>query len=137
MSNDESCFIDPDETVTLPLGIGDHKITVKRELGFGEEQALNAAMVGGFKAKDLKKGGDASAAEMGIDLKKFAVERFATWIVGWTLTGKENKPIPVSRAAIEVLRGPFADAIDKALDAHIEELDAAKKAPAGTSTPPS
>lgn len=134
--SDESCFIDPTETVTLPLGIAHHAITVKRELGFGEEQAMNSAMVGGFKAKDLKKG-EASAAEMGVDLKKYAIERFATWVVGWTLTGKGGKPIEVSRSAIENLRGAYADAIDRVLDEHIAALENAKKVPAGASTPPS
>lgn len=134
--SDESCFIDPDETVTLPLGIGQHAITVKRELGFGEEQALAGSMMGGFKAKG-DKAAKTQEAEMGVDLKKFAVERFHTWIVAWTLTGKGGKPIPVSRGAIENLRGPFAEAIDRVLDEHIGELEEAKKALAGTSTPAS
>jgi hypothetical protein len=108
-----------------------HFIVVKRELSYGEEQALYGAMIGGVKASGKK--GEADA-EMGVDMKAFALKRFRTWIVSWSLTRKRGalaEIVPVSADAIANLRGPVAEAIDKALDAHVEVLSEAKKGTTG------
>jgi hypothetical protein len=50
------------------------------------------------------------------------------------LTGKNGKAIDVSRSAIEHLRPVFSDGITEALSAHIDAVEAAKKALSGTAS---
>lgn len=134
--SDQAWFIDPSDIVEIKLSTlpGDQWIKVKRELGFAEEQALAGSMMGDFKASGAKAGAgkvDVMDASVGFDMKRYQIERFVTWIVDWSAKTKDGKSIEVSRDAVAVLRPVVADAIDKALDAHVEALEAAKKAPSG------
>ena len=134
----DSWFIDPTDVVRLPLVLkGDHWIEVKRELSFAEEQALAGAMMGDLRATGVKgKGSQNGKAEvldasMGFDLKRYQIERYATWIVAWSAKLPDGKAIEVSRDSIAILRPAVAAAIDVALDTHVEALEAEKKAPSG------
>lgn len=131
--SEQNWFIDPGETVRLALDLpGDHWIEVKRELGFGEEAALQGAMMRRWGMDDPADGknGKVRAEQTGIsvDLERFAVLRIKTWVVDWSARGPNGKTIEVSMAAIKNLRPLFSEAITVALDKHVEEVEAGKAA---------
>lgn len=117
----ESMFVDPSETVDLKIGIGDHWVRAKRELSYGESASLAGAMMGKVNAAGLSGKGEGDA-EIGLDSKKFAIERLYAWLVDWSLTTKDGKTAKITRSAVENLRPSVAQAIGDALDKHMESL---------------
>lgn len=103
-------------------------IEARNRLTFGEEQQLASAMMSGMRNFD-------TTAEIGIDMERGAVERIAIWVTAWNFVDDEDRPVPFTRDAIKALDPDWADRIEKALDAHVEAMEAAKKAPTGTLRP--
>ena len=118
-------FVTP-ETVRLDLSDGDW-IEVKERLDYAENQRLYGRMVHSLKDDD-------DGRELGLDLARFNIARLETCIVDWSFRGADDKPVPVSRNAIEHLDPDTAQEIDQAIEGHLVNL-AAKKvlASAGTS----
>jgi hypothetical protein len=114
-------FVSPD-VKRLPLS-DDDWIEVKERLTYKERQQLSGAMFRSVK-------GAADDQEMGVDFARYAILRLKTWLVDWSFRDKEDKPVPLSSAAIENLDPADADEIGEALDKHIAELEAAKAVPA-------
>ena len=101
-------FVEPD-TISLDLSDGNW-IEVKTELSFGEEQRIVGKVLAARTSDD------------GTVWQSYKVLGFLTWIVDWSLTDSEDKPVSVSKSAIENLRGPIAEEIDTVLNAHIEKV---------------
>ena len=107
-------FVEP-ETERLDLGDGAW-IEVKSELTYAEQKKLDAAsinQIGGLGDPD---------ARLEVDYARLPLVRMLTWIVDWSLTDGDNKPVPVDMAHIEILRAPAVAAINAALDKHITEV---------------
>lgn len=112
-------FVTAEEPVRLPLSDGDW-VEVKPRLSYGESQRLNSAVLRSVK-------GVSGDNEVGIDYARFNILRLETWLVEWSFRDARDKPVAVTRAAIENLDPQTAEEIDQALAAHIEAQ--AKKAP--------
>lgn len=122
-------FVDPTATVKLDLPGGEW-IEVKRELSYGDEQALAASMMGDIRTIEKSKN-----ASLGVDMRRYQLKRFTTWITAWSARGPNGKAIEVNEAAVANLRSEIAAAIDAALDAHIAALEDEKKGTTPTGTP--
>ena len=116
-------FVSPD-TKRLDLSDGDW-CEVKEQLTYKEQQQLSGAMLRSIKGAE----GD---QEMGIDFGRYAVLRLKTWLVDWSFRDANDKPVPVSPAAIENLDPDAAAEIGEAIDKHIAERQASKATPATT-----
>jgi hypothetical protein len=117
-------FVVP-KTERLELSDGDW-IDVNERLTYGQEQRLQEAMLGKMSMDELEK-----VAEIGLTTARAAVDRLETWIVAWSFRDDEDRPVPVSRSAIENLDPYTADEIDAALTAHIEDLEKNAQTPDG------
>jgi hypothetical protein len=111
-------FVQPN-TVRLDLSDGDW-VETKERLTYAESQKLYSAFV-----RSMRDGG-ADADEMGVDLARFALLRMETWLTDWSFRDDQDKPVPLSRAAIENLDPDTAKEIDVAINAYLTERDAKK-----------
>jgi hypothetical protein len=117
------------ETERLELSEGDW-IEVRKRLGFGEEQRIQAAYLGRMRGMD-----NAAEAEMGVDFERGQIERFAVWLVDWSFRDEDDKPVKVSRDAIRALDSDTVAEMEAALDKHIEAIAVGKAAPNGKPKP--
>jgi hypothetical protein len=95
-------------------------VETKERLTYAESQKLYSAFV-----RSMRDGG-ADADEMGVDLARFALLRMETWLTDWSFRDDQDKPVPLSRAAIENLDPDTAKEIDVAINAYLTERDAKK-----------
>ena len=117
-------FVEP-ETVRLELTDGDW-IEVKKELTYGEEQRLaGAAMSVKSQLNGDKQVGDDIQLDM--ENERFAVLRFYLWLVDWSFTGRDKKPVKLTKAAIANLQHETADEIDQVLTAHVARVEEERK----------
>ena len=114
-------FIDPTATVRIELP-GNQWIEVKKELSLEDEATLGSSMMGAFKTGATKKGAEKGSADASVevDMRKFQITRFITWIVDWSATDKNGKSIPVTKDTVANLKSSITAVIDAAIDAHIE-----------------
>lgn len=123
-----SPFVVPDIVrLVLPGPPGAFWIDVKRELTYGERQAMYARMRRQF-----------SPGEMAIvDATRIGRARMEAFILGWSFVDPSGKPVPPTSGAFDTLTGPMADAIMAALEEHEEQVSreraAAKNDPDGAS----
>jgi hypothetical protein len=103
-------FVRP-AVVRLDLGDG-MWCEVKEQITYGESQRLSGAML-----RSVNTG--AGNNEIGVDFARFSILKLQTWLVDWSLRDEEDKPVPVSPAAIENLTPDAAGAIDEAINAHV------------------
>lgn len=111
------------ETKRLPIG-DERWIEVKMELSHGEIARLNGGLL---QVNNLD-------GDVGINWAHYALLKTEMWVVDWNLTSKGH-PVKVSRQAISNLKESTAQAIEKALDAHITAMEAEKNVmiPTGSS----
>lgn len=108
-------FVQP-ESKRIDLSDGDW-IEVKKELTIGEEKTLQAC---GIKRT--------LTAPPSVDWPEYHIGRVAVWLTGWSFRGPDDKPVPLSVAAIRSLDAETFGEITDALTKHRQELDDAKKA---------
>lgn len=116
-------FVRPD-TIKLELSDGDW-IVVKKSLTFGESQKLSGAGLTGLK------NGFASQ-EVGLDWEAFQIARIEIWLVEWSFCDENDKSVPVSRSSISNLDPETAAEVQKAIEEHVEALEAEKNVPPKT-----
>jgi hypothetical protein len=110
-------FVQPN-TIRLELTDSDW-VEIKERLTYKENQTLQGAMV-----KYIR---DATGeSEVGVDLARFTILRMETWLTDWSFRDDQDKPVPLSRAAIENLDPDTAKEIDVAINAYLTERDAKK-----------
>lgn len=109
-------FVQP-EVVRLPLSDGDW-IDVKKELNAGEQRRVFSRLV-----KEMHFGEKAE-----VNPEQVGFSKVVEFLVGWSFTDADGKSVPVSEAAISNLDGDTYAEIVKAIDAHEEQLDAARAA---------
>lgn len=117
--------------VKLPLSDGDW-VLVHAELTYGQQRRLASAGLTGVP--------DALAAQgqgepLSMDLAAYDLARLCAWVMDWSFRDADGDHVAVSREAIESLHPDTAAEIQKALDAHVEALEA-KKGEAGGATAP-
>lgn len=108
-----SPFVQP-KTARLDLGDG-HWIDIKQELSYGDTQEF--------------------VSRSRVDVTTASLHMVAAFLVDWSLVNAEGQPVPVEQeaqkiAALRALSGEAFAAIEKAIDAHVKETQAAKKAEA-------
>jgi len=113
--------------VKLPLSDGDW-VLVRQELSYGQQRRLAAAGLSGVPQALVDQGAGGEA--LSVDLAAYDLERLTVWLLDWSLADADGERVLVSREAIEALHPDTAAEINRALDAHIEALEA-KKGPAG------
>jgi hypothetical protein len=117
-------FVQPN-TIRLELTDSDW-VEIKERLTYKENQTLQGAMV-----KYIR---DATGeSEVGVDLARFTILRMETWLTDWSFRDDQDKPVPLSRAAIENLDPDTAREIDAAIDTYLTDR-AAKKVLASAET---
>lgn len=108
------------ETSKLELPDG-RWIRVKNELSYGEQARLNKAMYGRVSQEAL-----AGGEGMGVDIEAMAIEFLVAYLVDWSFKDGEDKSVPVSRDAVSALSAAWADRIQSAIAAHVQEMDRGK-----------
>jgi hypothetical protein len=131
-------FINPKDTVRLTLFDGQHWIDVKKRLSVKETKDIQAAGITHMSARASQESipEDQREVKMGLDMGRLSLARAEKYVVGWSFTLGEA-PVAVTPQAISDLLPEVFDAIDVALDAHIKEQEAEKKAKTGGTTAPS
>jgi hypothetical protein len=118
-------FVQPD-LVRLPLSDGDY-IDVKRELNAGEQRRVFSRMV-----RDMTPG-----EKLTLKADEVGRTKLSEYIVGWSFTDVDGKPVPVSDSAIDNLDTDTYAELVKAIDAHEEAQnttrEAERKNPSGRS----
>lgn len=109
-------------TTRLELSEGDW-VEVKDELSYGERQRLLAA---GVRMNGL------DTAEVTVDWTAINVLDMELWLVDWSFTDEQGKPVPVSADAIRALTEEAAAEIDAALTAHKQRAEKNVIATAGS-----
>lgn len=104
------------ESVRLQLSDGDW-VEVKKQLTVGEEKTLQAC---GIKRT--------LTAPPSVDWPEYHIGRVAVWLTGWSFVGPDDKPVPLTVAAIRSLDVDTFAEITDALTKHRQEIDDAKKA---------
>jgi len=122
-----SRFVKPD-VVRLNLTGGDY-IVVKRQLTAGEQRRVFAKT-----AKTVKAG-----QPIEIDLEKAGISNLVEYLVDWSFTDQDGKPVPIkdmpSEYVVDVLNSLDADSfqeITDAINAHERAVDEEKKTPRST-----
>ena len=110
-----SPFVEPD-VVRLELKRG-LWIDVRRELTFGEQQAMFARM-------RIQMGpGEAPV----LDTTRIGRARMEAYIVGWSFVNPQGKPVPITPAALDNLKTRDAREIRDALELHEMTVQAAQE----------
>jgi hypothetical protein len=117
--SEEEFFVSA-ETKQLKLdefGYPGQWIEVKERLTYGEEKFLASSSMTGMTT--------GLNSQINLDWKRHAIMRIVTWVTEWSLT-QGGKRVKVSIDTVEALNPRVADAIDKCLDAYVEELEEGK-----------
>ncbi len=109
-------FVDP-TIERLPLAAGDDWIDVKGELNAGEQRDVFAGMV-----KEQRAG-----EQPLLDSRRVGLTRLAGYILGWSFTDREGKPIKVTESAINRLDSKTYRELNDLLDAHVARVEAARE----------
>lgn len=112
-------FVDA-HTKRIDLSEGDW-IEVRNELSYGENLRLSTAIMDRIENEE-------GTTSMRPNMLKFRAERMISYIKEWSVKLGNGATAKVNRQMIEDLDEDFADEIDAALDAHVEELTKVKKA---------
>jgi hypothetical protein len=113
----ESEFVDP-RVERLHLSGVDRWIDVKHELNAGESRALFTDLV-----KEMRHGEAAV-----LDPHKVGVTKVLAFLLGWSFTDGNGRPIPVSPSAVDNLKPATYVEIREAIDAHEERVEAERTA---------
>lgn len=109
-------FIQPDVT-RLPLSDG-HWIDVKTELNAGEARRVFTNVVKTMHAGE----------RVELDPELVGKTRLVEYIVAWSFTDAEGKPVPFSASALDNLDQDTYTEISTAVDAHDEAAEKARVA---------
>lgn len=112
-------FVQP-AVVRLDIGDGDW-VEIKEQISYGEDQKLT-----GLLMQTMRPGSVAVDQEVGMNYAAWAVEKLSTWLVDWSLRDADDKPVPVSKPAIENLTPEAAEAINAAINAYLAKRQEGK-----------
>jgi hypothetical protein len=107
-------FVRP-EVVRLSLS-GNRWIDVKKRLNAGESRKMFARVV-----KDMTAGEKAQ-----LDPEQVGLTKLVAYVLGWSFTDDEGKPVPFSLSGIDNLDPDVYAEMIKAIDEHIEAQETAR-----------
>lgn len=108
-------FVQP-SIVRLPISEGDW-IDVKRDLSYGEEREMFAAMRS-----------ETATGELRVDARLVGPARLLAYLLAWSFTGPDGQPVEVSAGAIDQLDRGTAAELFVVLDTHDETVRRARTA---------
>jgi hypothetical protein len=118
-------FVTP-EVVRVALSDGDW-IEIKRRLTVGERRRILSRAASGGISSD--------GARVHVDAAEMAFARVEAWMLDWSFTGLDEKPVAYSPAALKNLDPETFTEIESAIDAHEVRVSAEGKA-SGAPEPP-
>lgn len=106
-------------------------VAVKKRLTIGETKFVQTAglkSVSGFQARQP---GEEREMSMNIDWKRQSIARTLMYVVDWSLADDKGVKLKVQADVVESLRPDLYETIENGITAHVEAMDAEKKAPSG------
>lgn len=103
----------------LPDGSGDW-IEIKAELTAVERRQLEGSPMRGYQEPD-------GQPEVRLDWGGYSMAKLYTWLVDWSFVDGEGRQRPCTRPAIDALDEETAEAINRIIDLHQEEIEREKK----------
>ena len=97
-------------------------IEVKKYLTAGEELTITQA----FTA--MRQGREGEQPTVEIDMKRCRIMRCAIYLLKWSLTDWDDKPVPVTEASLEALDPDRLKEIETAIEAHSKRMEEEKNA---------
>lgn len=110
------------ETVRLALSEDDW-IDVKKGLAYGERAHVRSLLYGRVS--------ETGVGDPGIDLEAASIEFLVAWIVDWSFTDANGKPVAVTRDAVRALDPDLADEAQAAIAEHMQAMSLGKATPNG------
>lgn len=92
---------------------GGEWLELKKGLSWGEQEHLRTV---GMTKVTL------GQSDVAVDWSAFSVARIATWVVDWSARGRDGKPLAITIDNIKALHPKAAQAINEAIDRHIEGM---------------
>ena len=127
-------FVEP-KTRRIDIGDGDW-IEVRAQLSAGEAKEMRTA---GFT--HMQQGDDAAIeagdgqVKIGVNWKRMSLAKLRAYLVDWNAKDGQQRPVPYSTEALAQLDEADFDRIEAAVNAHIVELNDAKKKTASEKSP--
>lgn len=104
-------FVPPD---VVRIAISDEDwIDVKKELNAGETRRIFTDLVKDFRAGEMAE----------LDPRQVGITKILNYIVGWSLTDENDRPVPFSMSALENLDIDTYTEINQAIEAHDKAVD--------------
>lgn len=110
-------------------------VDFKKYLTIGEERQMLTAGLRRMSTPGAR--GKDDSPEVSIDWRLQTFSKMATYLADWSLKDDAGRKLPHTVEGLEVLQPSLFKVLDDALDAHVELMEEAKKAPAsgGASEP--
>lgn len=108
-------------------------IELKSELSAGERRRMETAGMGKVSAV-ISAGHEQN--ELAIDWDRVNMARVEAYLVGWSATTPDGKPVQITRDALDALAQASFDAINEIVQAHHRECEAKKKRTIASTTTP-
>ena len=114
-------------------------VQVKKQLNMGEKRKIETAGfrgMTGFTDNKQQRTDRERDTEISIDWRAQSFARMEMYLTAWSLDDGAGNVLPLTnkRDALEALRPEVYEVIEAGLNAHIERMDAAKKAEPGAAT---
>lgn len=111
-------------------------LDVKRQLTEGERRRVAMAgfkgMSGFSQAQQPTRTGESPReTSLDIDWVSQSFTRTLTWVVDWSLSDEKGNKLALRRDTLEALHPGVYEAIEAAINAHVEAMEQEKKAPTG------
>ena len=114
-------------------------LELKKDLTEGERRRVMTAgwkgVSGTASDKPSRVGEAPKSAEITIDWSAQSIVRTLTFLVDWSLADDKGNKLPITRDTVEALYPAMYEAIEGAINKHVEGREQEKKAPAGKLRP--
>jgi hypothetical protein len=94
-------------------------IEVKAEIGMRDQKRIESALLRGAQQVSAE---GAETVELKLDGAEVALVKLKTYLVAWSFTDPNDKPVRVTADAIATLRPAVADLILAKLNAYLDEV---------------
>lgn len=112
-----------------------HWVEVKEHIGVADQKRIEGSAFTSLKAATPKPGETADEVEAQMDLGRMYMTQLKVYLLGWSFTTAEGKPVEVTPSAIDMLEPDCADEITDRLKEWLEHREADKAAnPTGTTS---
>ena len=123
-------FVQP-EIRRCDLADGEDWIEIKVELTAGEREALTGKLLSGLDVPADASEENVKKANRDLNLRMNWAEaklgKVEMYLVDWSFVGADDKPVPLTRDAINALHPDDLDEVSDIIDKHNEEREALKK----------